>query len=112
MIFDKGSEECKRGREKTGKDTHSKAGKYFRKYMVTKLNDDEEFEINQEYINKSGIEFVDLPVEAEPEEPKKQEEKQPLLKRIGKRLLPIPRLTTIVVPFFSYNPASYSGNRP
>lgn len=26
MIFDKGSEECKRGREKTGKDTHSKAG--------------------------------------------------------------------------------------
>ena len=69
--------------------THSKAGKYFRKYMVTKLNDDEEFEINQEYINKSGIEFVDLPVEAEPEEPKKQEEKQPLLKQIGKYLLRI-----------------------
>ena len=69
--------------------THSKAGKYFRKYMVTKLNDDEEFEINQEYINKSGIEFVDLPVEAEPEEPKKQEKKQPLLKQIGKYLLRI-----------------------
>ena len=69
--------------------THSKAGKYFKKYMVTKLNDDEEFEINQEYINKSGIEFVDLPVEAEPEEPKKQEEKQPLLKQIGKYLLRI-----------------------
>ena len=69
--------------------THSKAGKYFRKYMVTKLNDDEEFEINQEYINKSGIEFVDLPVEAEPEETKKQEKKQPLLKQIGKYLLRI-----------------------
>ena len=69
--------------------THSKAGKYFRKYMVTKLNDDEEFEINQEYINKSGIEFVDLPVEAESEEPKKQEKKQPLLKWIGKYLLRI-----------------------
>ena len=69
--------------------THSKAGKYFRKYMVTKLNDDEEFEINQEYINKSGIEFVDLPVEAEPEEPKKQEKKQPLLKQIGKYLLEV-----------------------
>ena len=69
--------------------THSKAGKYFRKYMVTKLNDDEEFEINQEYINKSGIEFVDLPVEAEPEEPKKQEKKQPLLKWLGKYLLEV-----------------------
>ena len=69
--------------------THSKAGKYFRKYMVTKLNDDEEFEINQEYINKSGIEFVDLPVEVEPEEPKKQEKKQPLLKWIGKYLLEV-----------------------
>jgi len=69
--------------------THSKAGKYFRKYMVTKLNDDKEFEINQEYINKSGIEFVELPVEAEPEEPKKQEKKQPLLKRIGKYLLEV-----------------------
>ena len=69
--------------------THSKAGKYFRKYMVTKLNDDEEFEINQEYINKSGIEFVDLPVEAELEEPKKQEKKQPLLNRIGKYLLEV-----------------------
>ena len=51
--------------------------------------DDAEFEINQEYINKSGIEFVDLPVEAEPEEPKKQEKKQPLLKRIGKYLLEV-----------------------
>ena len=58
-----------------------------KKYLF--LCDDEEFEINQEYINKSGIEFVDLPVEAEPEEPKKQEKKQPLLKRIGKYLLEV-----------------------
>ena len=65
--------------------THSKAGKYFRKYMVTKLKDDEEVIINQEYINKSGIEFVDLPEEAE--EIKKQAEKQPLIKRIRTCLL-------------------------
>ena len=58
-------------------------------YEFAQAADDEEFEINQEYINKSGIEFVDLPVEAEPEEPKKQEKKQPLLKRIGKYLLEV-----------------------
>ena len=68
--------------------THSKSGKYFRKYMVTKLVD-EEIKLSREYINKSGIEFVDLPVESEPEEPKKKEEKQPLLKRIRKYLLEI-----------------------
>lgn len=69
--------------------THSKAGKYFRKYMVTKLKEDEEIIINQEYINNSGIEFVDLPEESESEEIKKQVEKQPLIKRIRNRLLEI-----------------------
>ena len=56
--------------------------------MVTRLTD-EEIELSREYINKSGIEFVDLPVESEPEEPEKKEEKQPLLKRIRKYLLEI-----------------------
>ena len=48
--------------------THNKQGKYFRRNMANKFTAPEDVVIDEKFIQSSGISFVDLPVESEPEE--------------------------------------------
>ena len=67
--------------------THNKQGKYFRKNMANKFNAPDDVVIDEKFIQSSGISFVDLPVEPEPEEIEQPKEKSPLIKRITDYLL-------------------------
>ena len=67
--------------------THNKQGKYFRKNMANKFTAPEDVVIDEKFIQSSGISFVDLPVEPEPEEIEQPKEKSPLIKRIKDYLL-------------------------
>ena len=67
--------------------THNKQGKYFRKNMANKFTAPEDVVIDEKFIQSSGISFVDLPVEPEPEEIEQPKEKSPLIKRIKNYLL-------------------------
>ena len=67
--------------------THNKQGKYFRKNMANKFSAPEDVVIDEKFIQSSGISFVDLPVEPEPEEIEQPKEKSPLIKRIKDYLL-------------------------
>ena len=67
--------------------THNKQGKYFRRNMANKFNAPDDVVIDEKVIQSSGISFVDLPVEPEPEEIEQPKEKSPLIKRITDYLL-------------------------
>lgn len=67
--------------------THNKQGKYFRRNMANKFTAPEDVVIDEKFIQSSGISFVDLPVEPEPEEIEQPKEKSPLIKRIKDYLL-------------------------
>ena len=67
--------------------THNKQGKYFRKNMANKFTAPEDVVIDEKFIQSSGISFVDLPVESEPEEIEQAKKKSPLIKRIKEYLL-------------------------
>ena len=67
--------------------THNKQGKYVRKNMANKFTAPEDVVIDEKFIQSSGISFVDLPVEPEPEEIEQPKEKSPLIKRIKDYLL-------------------------
>ena len=67
--------------------THNKQGKYFRKNMANKFTAPDDVVIDEKFIQSSGISFVDLPVEPEPEEIEQPKEKSPLIKRIKDYLL-------------------------
>ena len=67
--------------------THNKQGKYFRRNMANKFTAPEDVVIDEKFIQSSGISFVDLPVESEPEESEQTKEKSPLIKRITDYLL-------------------------
>lgn len=67
--------------------THNKQGKYFRRNMANKFTAPEDVVIDEKFIQSSGISFVDLPVEPEPEEIEQLKEKSPLIKRIKDYLL-------------------------
>ena len=67
--------------------THNKQGKYFRRNMANKFTAPEDVVIDEKFIQSSGISFVDLPVEPEPEEIEQPKEKSPLIKRITDYLL-------------------------
>ena len=67
--------------------THNKQGKYFRKNMANKFTVPDDVVIDEKFIQSSGISFVDLPVEPEPEEIEQPKEKSPLIKRITDYLL-------------------------
>ena len=67
--------------------THNKQGKYFRKNMANKFTAPDDVVIDEKFIQSSGISFVDLPVEPEPEEIEQPKEKSPLIKRITDYLL-------------------------
>ena len=67
--------------------THNKQGKYFRKNMANKFSAPEDVVIDEKFIQSSGISFVDLPIESEPEESEQPKEKSPLIKRIKDYLL-------------------------
>ena len=67
--------------------THNKQGKYFRRNMANKFTAPEDVVIDEKFIQSSGISFVDLPVEPEPEEIDQPKEKSPLIKRITDYLL-------------------------
>ena len=67
--------------------THNKQGKYFRRNMANKFTAPEDVIIDEKFIQSSGISFVDLPVESEPEEIEQPKKKSPLIKRIKEYLL-------------------------
>ena len=67
--------------------THNKQGKYFRRNMANKFTAPEDVVIDEKFIQSSGISFVDLPVEPEPEEIEQPKEKSPHIKRIKDYLL-------------------------
>ena len=67
--------------------THNKQCKYFRRNMANKFTAPEDVVIDEKFIQSSGISFVDLPVEPEPEEIEQPKEKSPLIKRIKDYLL-------------------------
>ena len=69
--------------------THNKQGKYFRRNMANKFTAPEDGVIDEKLIQSSGISFVDLPVEPEPEEIEQPKKKSPLIKRIKEYLLNI-----------------------
>lgn len=67
--------------------THNKQGKYFRRNMANKFTAPEDVVIDEKFIQSSGISFVDLPIESEPEEIEQAKKKSPLIKRIKEYLL-------------------------